>query len=295
MKHIKIIAACLGIVMMAGCAASAQQQKSTAQRYKVAVVDLMILKRQKLGAFQLTKDIGADGVEIDMGGLGQRETFDNKLAIDSVREQFLNKARELNLEIPSLSMSGFYAQSFPERPTAVKAVEDCINTMKQMHVKVGFLPLGVKGDLVKYPELRPAVVERLKEVGKYAEQAGVVIGIETSLSATEEVKLLKDIGSPAIQIYFNFANPLEAGRDLYKEMAILGKDRICQIHCTNKDSVWLQNDPQINLNQVKLILNKIGWSGWLVIERSRDAKDPHNVKKNFGANTAYVKSIFQEQ
>ena len=296
MKHMKIIAACLGIVMLAGCAASAQQQKnSTAQRYKVAVVDLMILKRQKLGAFQLTKDIGADGVEIDMGGLGQRETFDNKLAIDSVREQFLNKAKELNLEIPSLSMSGFYAQSFPERPTAVKAVEDCINTMKQMNVKVGFLPLGVKGDLVKYPELRPAVVERLKEVGKIAEQAGVVIGIETSLSATEEVKLLKDIGSPAIQIYFNFANPLEAGRNLYKEMAILGKNRICQIHCTNKDSVWLQNDPQINMNQVRLTLDKMGWSGWLVIERSRDAKDPHNVKKNFGANTAYVKSIFQEK
>jgi len=37
------------------------------QRYKIAVVDLMILKRQKLGAFQLTKDIGADGVEVDMG------------------------------------------------------------------------------------------------------------------------------------------------------------------------------------------------------------------------------------
>jgi sugar phosphate isomerase/epimerase len=293
MSFSKIFSACLGIVMLAGCAASAQQRKNTAQRYKVAVVDLMILKRQKLGAFQLTKDIGADGVEIDMGGLGQRETFDNKLAIDSVREQFLNKAKELNLEIPSLSMSGFYAQSFPERPTAVKAVEDCINTMKQMHVKVGFLPLGVKGDLVKYPELRPAVVERLKQVGKIAEQAGVIIGIETSLSATEEVKLLKDIGSPAIQIYFNFANPLEAGRNLYKELAILGKNRICQIHCTNKDSVWLQNDPQINMNQVKLTLDKMGWSGWLVIERSRDAKDPHNVKKNFGANTAYVKSIFQ--
>jgi len=295
MKHMKIIAACLGIVMLAGCAASAQQQKnSTAQRYKVAVVDLMILKRQKLGAFQLTKDIGADGVEIDMGGLGQRETFDNKLAIDSVREQFLNKAKELNLEIPSLSMSGFYAQSFPERPTAVKAVEDCINTMKQMNVKVGFLPLGVKGDLVKYPELRPAVVERLKEVGKIAEQAGVVIGIETSLSATEEVKLLKDIGSPAIQIYFNFANPLEAGRNLYKEMAILGKNRICQIHCTNKDSVWLQNDPQINMNQVRLTLDKMGWSGWLVIERSRDAKQPSDTKYNYGANTAYLKKVFQE-
>src|SRR6187549_2283261 len=82
------------------------------QRYKIAVCDWMILKRQKLGAFQLTKDIGADGVEVDMGGLGERETFDNQLAKPEVREEFLAKARELNLEISSLAMSGFYAQSF---------------------------------------------------------------------------------------------------------------------------------------------------------------------------------------
>jgi hypothetical protein len=47
------------------------------------------------------------------------------------------------------------------------------------------------------------------------------------------------------------------------------------------------------MNRVKLTLEKMGWSGWLVIERSRDATDPRNVKKNFGANTAYMKSIFQ--
>ncbi|WP_081145344.1 sugar phosphate isomerase/epimerase family protein [Niastella vici] len=281
--------------LLAGCATTSKQKqtKNDEKGYKIAVVDLMILKRQKLGAFQLTKDIGADGVEVDMGGLGQRETFDNQLAIDSVRQQFLTKARELNLEIPSLGMTGFYAQSFPERPTAVRAVQDCINTMKQMNVKVAFLPLGVKGDLIKYPELRPAVVARLKEVGKIAKEAGVIVGIETALNAAEEVKLLKDIGSPAIRIYFNFSNPLQAGRDLYNELAILGRDRICQIHCTNKDSVWLQNDPQIDMKRVKQTLDNMGWKGWLVIERSRDAKDPRNVKKNFGANTAYMKSIFQ--
>ncbi|OQP59854.1 sugar phosphate isomerase/epimerase family protein [Niastella populi] len=306
MKKQQIFTIVLLITLIAGCSSSKQQTKSAerstsearskndAPAYKIAVVDLMILKRQKLGAFQLTKEIGADGVEVDMGGLGQRETFNNQLANDSIRQVFLNKAKELDLEIPSLAMTGFYAQSFPERPTAVKAVQDCINTMKQMNVKVAFLPLGIKGDLVKYPELRPAVVERLKAVGKMAEEAGVVIGIETALSATEEVKLLNDIGSPAIQIYFNFANPLQGGRDLYKEMAILGKDRIIQIHCTNKDSVWLQNDPQINMNRVKLTLQKMGWKGWLVIERSRDATDPRNVKKNFSANTAYMKSIFQQ-
>jgi sugar phosphate isomerase/epimerase len=127
----------------------------------------MLLKRQKLGAIPLAKTIGADGIEIDMGGLGTRETFDNSLAVDSIRRQFLDKAKELDIEICSLAMTGFYAQSFPTRPTALKAVQDCINTMKQMNVKVGFLPLGTQGDLAQHPELRPAIVARLKEVGKH--------------------------------------------------------------------------------------------------------------------------------
>jgi sugar phosphate isomerase/epimerase len=253
----------------------------------------MILKRQKLGAFQLTKDIGADGLEVDMGSLGERETFDSQLAQPEVRQQFLDKARELDLEICSLAMSGFYAQSFAARPTVSRMVQDCIETMKLMNVKVAFLPLGVRGDLVKHPELRPAIVERLKAAGSKAEQAGVVIGIETALAAAEEVKLLADIGSPAIRSYFNFANALQAKRDLLAELRTLGKERICQIHCTDADGVWLQDNRRLDLRAVKRTLDDLGWSGWLVIERSRDARDSRNVKKNFGANTAYLKSIFQ--
>ncbi len=263
------------------------------QRYKVAVVDLMILKRQKLGAFQLARDIGADGVEVDMGGLGDRETFDNQLTNAATRRQFLDKAKELDLEIPSLAMTGFFAQSFAERPTVPRMIQDCIDTMKQLNVKLAFLPLGVKGDLVKNPELRPAIVARLRAAGKQAEQAGVIIGVETSLSAAEEVKLLDDVGSPAIKIYFNFANAIKNGRDLITELRTLGKDRLCQIHATNEDGVWLERDPKIDLPQVKQTLDAMGWSGWLVIERSRDAMDPRNVKKNFSTNTAYLKSVFQ--
>jgi sugar phosphate isomerase/epimerase len=44
---------------------------------------------------------------------------------------------------------------------------------------------------------------------------------------------------------------------------------------------------------MKQTLDDLGWSGWLVIERSRDPKDPRNVKWNFSANTACLKSVFQ--
>jgi L-ribulose-5-phosphate 3-epimerase len=282
------------LCLLASAVTSFSQSKSN-QRYKVAVVDLMILKRQKLGAFQLTKDIGADGVEVDMGGLGNRPTFDNQLLNDTVRQQFLSKAKELNLEIPSLSMSGYYAQSFCQRQEFIKSIEDCIKTMKWMNVKVAFLPLGVQCDLVKKPELRDSVVSRLKLAGKMAKQAGVVIGIETALDAKGELQLLKDVNSKAIKSYFNFSNAIKNGRDVSKELEILGKKNIIQIHCTDDDGVWLQNDTKIDLSKVKQTLDKMKWSGWLVIERSRDAKQPTNVKYNFSANTKYVKSIFQKE
>lgn len=292
MKRIFISGLCVALMLGFSAERSTAQQKK-AERYKVAVADIMILKRQKAGAFKLTHEIGADGVEVDMGGLGDRPTFDNQLANDTVRKQFLAEAKKYNLEIPSLGMTGFFSQSFAERPTGVKAVEDAINTMKRMNVKVGFLPMGIKGDLVKYPQLRPVIVSRLKTVGKAAQKAGVVIGIETSLDARNELKLLKDVGSPAIKSYFNFQNALDNGRDLEKELQILGKNNIAMIHCTNTDGYWLQNDPEIDMKKVKATLDKMGWSGWLVLERSRDTTDVHNVKKNFGANAAYVKSVFQ--
>jgi sugar phosphate isomerase/epimerase len=263
------------------------------KRYKVAVCDWMILKRQNAEAFKLADEIGADGVEVDMGGLGSRETFDNKLLDPVIRKKFMDEAKKYHLEICSIAMSGFYAQSFAERPTVSYMLRDCINTMQLMNVKVAFLPLGVKGDLLKYPELRPVVLERLKLAAEMAEAAGVEIGIETSLDAVSEVKLLDEIGSKAVKTYFNFANALQNGRNLITELQILGRERICQIHCTDEDGVLLENNMRINMVEVKKTLDKMGWRGWLVIERSRDATRPGDVSSNYGANTRFLKSVFQ--
>lgn len=264
------------------------------QRYKVAVIDLMILKRQKLGAVKLTHEIGADGLEVDMGGLGDRDTFDNQFFDEAFRTNYINELKEYGVEVASVAMTGFYAQSFATRPTYKQMVGDCLKTCQLLGAKVAFLPLGVQGDLVQNPELRPAIVERLKEAGKMAKKAGVIIGIETALDARGEVELLKEIGSKNIQIYFNFSDPLKEGRDLIEELNILGKKRICQIHCTDEDGVWLENNTRLDMPKVKATLDRMGWKGWLVIERSRDASlSPRAVKENFGANTRYVKSIFQ--
>jgi len=262
-------------------------------RYRVSACDWMMLKRQKLGAFTLAAELGMDGVELDIGGLGKRETWDNQLVDPAKRQAFIDKAAELGLSVSSIALSGFYAQSFAERPNYVHLVTEAIELAKAMGAKVIFLPLGVQGDLVKHPELRLLVVKRLRVLAPVAQNAGVVIGIETALDAAGEAALLDEVGSPAVKSYFNFSNAIKGGRDLLAEMRVLGAARIAALHCTNSDGVWLENDKAVDLAAVKAQLDAWGWSGWLVIERSRDASDPRNVKRNFGANTAYLKKVFQ--
>lgn len=263
-------------------------------RYRVAVCDWMILKRQKLGAFALAQELGADGVEVDMGPLGDRPTFDSQLGDPAVRTRFLDEARARGLVICSVAMSGFYAQSFAERDDYERMVQDCLDQTAALGVRVVFLPLGVPGDLVRRPDLRPVIVARLREAGRRAAHAGIVLAIETALDAAGEAALLDEIASPAVRSCFNFANALQHGRDVSAELRALGRDRLAPlIHATNRDGRWLQDDPQVDLPAIKRTLDEIGWSGWLVVERSRDARRPTDVRHNFPANVAHLKRVFQ--
>lgn len=271
------------------------QNSKEQQRYKVAACDWMMLKRQKIGAFQLMKELGGDGIEMDMGGLGKRDTFDNKFHQPHFQKLFKETAQKCNIEVPSVAMSGFFGQSFLTHRNYKALVQDCLHTMKIMEAKVAFLPLGgIKEDWTVAGDARRQLVNRLHEVGEMAVKDGVVIGIRTPLDAKGDVKLLKEINSKGIQVYYSFQNALDNGRDLCKELKKLGKDRICQIHCTDTDGVTLPYNTRLDMKAVKRTLDKMGWSGWLVIERSRNKDEVRNVKKNFGTNVSYLKEIFQQ-
>ena len=270
-------------------------QSSKKQKYKIAVCDWMILKRQKLGAFGRAAEIKADGIELDMGGLGKRPTFDSKLGDPVERQKFLDKSKETGVGISSIAMSGFYAQSFAKRDSITLMINDCVATMKNMKVKVAYLPLGTESDLNKNPELRPIIIERLKWAGKQVGKIGGVIAIETSLNATEEKKLLEEIGCKHIKSSFNFANAVDNGRDIAAELKILGKKHLAQIHASTTDRVWLENDKNVDMPKIKKTLDDMNWKGWLIVERSRDVTQVHNVVANYGANVAYLKKIFQGQ
>ena len=265
-----------------------------AQQYKVGVCDWMILKRQKLGEFDLARQIGSDGIEMDMGGLGERELFDNKMRDDKEAQHFKSVADSLGIEIGAIAMSGFYAQDLTKRDNYMALVADCFDTMDKMGgAKVAFLPLGGCGnDWPTNKAKRSEIVKRLHTIGEAAKAHGVRVGIDTPLDAKGNLKLLKEIKSDGIAIFYKWQTIVENGWDVVKDIKQLGARNICAIHASNTDRVWLRNDSTLDVPQIKKALDEMGWSGWLFVERSRDVKMVRNVKMNYSANVFYLKEIF---
>ena len=303
---------------------------ANAQIAGVSCCDWMMLKRQKMGAFTLAKQINADGVEMDMGGLGRRILFDNKFRDNDIETSKFQRAMDsLNIKVSSIAMSGFFAQTLIDRRfneyTKADGTKDCyphtksesianyralfnecFDTMDKFGAKVAFLPLGGSGREWQSGEgeVYDTLCARLHMVGEMALKRGVVVGIRTAMPAKFSIKMLKDIDSEGIKIYYNFQDACDRFKAgdapeaktstelICQELKTLGAKRICQIHVSNTDRVTLRHDTDIDMPAVKKTLNKIRYKGWLVVERSRNAKDVRNVRGNFGDNVAYLKEVF---
>lgn len=257
-------------------------------RFRIAACDWMLQKRQSVGAFAVAKDCGLDGIEVDLGSLGTRPDFVNKLRDSAMVARYRDAARDTRVAVCSIAMSAFYGQSFAARPEADRFVDDWIRTMQALDVRVGFLPFGVKGDVRSDPSVRAAFVAALRRAAPKAEAAGVVLGIETNLDADGHKRFLDDVGSKAVQVTLNLGDAVERGEDLGRTIRDLGHERICQIHC--KEGEVHLGEGAISFPRVREALDAIGWGGWLVIERSR--RPGLSVRENFGANARYLRTIF---
>lgn len=279
------------------------------QRICVSCCDWMMLKRQKLGAITLSKEIGCEGLEMDMGPLGKRIMFDNRFrpkadslsvcekdyAAENPEEvkKFKGTADSLGIEVSSIAMSGFYAQNFLTRDNYRDLIQDCLNTMKVFGAKVAYLPLGGSGQEWKEycsDDFR-TLIYRLYVAGEMARKAGVVIGIRTGMPLDFNIDLLNAVGSEGIKIYYSIQDACDNNRDYINEIKRLGKNRICQIHISNTDGVTLRNDPEVNMPAIIATLREIGYNGYLTVERSRNAKDVRNVRGNYGDNVKYLHEV----
>jgi len=255
------------------------------RRYRIGACDWSIGKMADAGSFEVAKAIGLDGVQVSLG----TEADDMKLRRPEVQRQFQEAAQKAGVAIASLAIGELNNVPYKSDPRTEAWVSDGVDVQKALGARVNLLAFFGKGDLVGDAAGTDEVIRRLKRVAPKAEKAGVVLGVESWLSADDTMRILDRVGSPAVKMYYDVCNSTERGYDIFKEIRQLGRDRICEFHL--KENGALLGKGKVNLVRVREALEDIGYSGWLVIEGA--VPPGASMIESYRTNCRFVRDLFR--
>lgn len=251
--------------------------------FRIGACDWSIGRRGRVDALALAGEIGLDGVQVSFG----RPGAEHDLREAEARERYEAASERHGVAIASLAMGVLNEVPYASSEDAERWVAECIEVMPKMGQGIVLLAFFGKGDIKGERALQDEVVRRLREVAPKAEEAGVVLGLETWLDAGEHERILDAVGSPAVKVYYDTANMHKMGYDIYKEIRRLG-ERICEVHC--KENGRLLGRGAVDFKRVRSALDDIDYRGWLVIEGATEKG--MSVKECYIHNQKYLRTIF---
>jgi len=129
----------------------------------------------------------------------------------------------------------------------------------------------------------------LRGLAPEAEKAGVILGLEDTISAEDNVRIMDRSRSANVLVYYDVGNSTKAGFDVVKEIRWLGKDRICQFHF--KDNPHYLGEGSIQFPPIIRAIQGIGFSGYANLEV--DAH-PNQLEEDMRKNLAYIRNVIQQ-
>jgi L-ribulose-5-phosphate 3-epimerase len=190
------------------------------------------------------------------------------------------------VEIASFAIGELNNVPLKSDPRAERWVAEGIEIASAMKVKIILVPFFGKGDLKGDPAGTEAVIAALKRLAPKAARAGVILALESWLSAEDHLGIIEKVGSPAVEVYYDVGNSQEAGYDILKEIRLLSR-RICQFHA--KDYKDLYGKGSMDFPAVRAAMEDIGYSGWLVIEGTQF---PLGLEQSILYDLNYLRSLF---
>ena len=255
-------------------------------RFKIGACDWSIGQRGKLAAFDVAQKLGLDGLQVSY----KVQDTEEWLHKPGVQNDYSKKVKSSGVAIGSLALGLLNQFPYKSDPRTEQWVLDSIETAKNLHVKVILLAFFGKGDLKNDPDGKKEVIRRLKMATPKAEKAGIILGIESWLSASEHVELMDAVESPNLKVYYDVANSHKMGYDIYEEIRWLGKERICEFHA--KENGFLLGKGKIDFMEVRKAMDDIGYQGWIQMEGAlpKDA----DLMESYHENTRVMREVFEE-
>lgn len=262
--------------------ASAGARALQAPRFKVGVTDWNLRSEANPASFALAKRLGFDGVQVSLAsGRGAARAP----ITDAVVAQYRAQSREQALPITSTCLNILHTNYLKSDPLGPKRVAEGIALTKAIGVEVMLLPFFGDGAL-KTAEEMDRVGDILRELGPEAQKAGVILGLEDTISAQDNVRIMDRARSTAVLTYYDVGNSTGNGFKVIEELRWLGRDRICEVHL--KDNPHFMGEGTIDFPGVIDALADIGFARWAVLETSSPTK---MLEDDMRRNLTYTRGL----
>ena len=136
------------------------------------------------------------------------------------------------------------------------------------------------------------VVSVLKAVAPHAQEAGVVLGLENSLSPKDNGDLVDRVDHPSVKVYYDLDNMYHYGhgKEAVPGIELLGPERIAAVHVKNNGRV-LRERWRVDWQAALQALTEIAYDGWLVFESKH--KSHQECKEMTQENVAFIKAHYR--
>jgi len=258
------------------------------RKFKIGACDWSIGKWSDIGAFKVAKEIGLDGIMVDMGG----EENDLHIRKKEIQKAYLAESMQTGIAISSLALGVYNQIPFHSDSRTEEWVSNSIDAAVNLDVKVLLLAFFNASDLRNDDQRKESAVSILKKVAPSAEAKGVTLGIESYLNAKEHLDIINKVGSKNVKVYFDFRNTADAGFNPAEEFRKLGKDMVCELHM--KENGFLLGKGTVDWKGVSDAVYETGYTGngWMQIEGAipKDA----DIIKSYRHNLGYLKQLFNK-
>ena len=257
------------------------------RKFKIGACDWSIGKVCNVLGLDLAKEIGLDGLQVSLGGVANNFRLRQK----TIQQEFLERSKSTGVKISSLGIAELNTHPYKSDPRTEEWVSDSIDVAKNLGVTVVLLAFFHNNDLRNDPAGKAETVRRLKRVAPKAEKMGITLGIESYMTAEEHLEIMQQVGSPSIKVYYDFRNAADAGNDIYKEIKLLGKDNICELHM--KENGYLLGKGTLDWKKIGNTLDEIGYygDGWMQIEYAKP--DNMGIVESYKHNFSFLSDIYK--
>ena len=234
-------------------------------------------------AVPLAAKLGFEGVQVSFG----RKIVDGKMPADNPETiaKYLALSKANNIPIDGTCADILHVNGLKSDKLAPKWVLDSIRLTGALHTKVLLLPFFGPWALKTRAEM-DYTGDRLRELAPEAKKAGVILGLEDTISAEDNVRIMDRSQASNVKVYYDVGNSTVAGFDVVKEIRWLGKERICQFHL--KDNPHFLGEGKIQFAPIMRAIRDINFSGFANLETD---VQPENLDAGLRRNLAYIRQI----